>query len=162
VAFVCSRPDITGRNIIFETWNPISLRKLWREVLAPEASFRSRRHSPPDGDGLFLAGLKPAGQRQANRKRLDRMKVPVGNAIDHFARQPRDVKIFDLATTTSRWRPCTCISTTTAAWERGLPAEVRHFADHIIAERGVRYGRVVVIPTAGGKKTPSKRTHRQP
>jgi len=35
---------------------------------------------------------------------------------------------------------------------RGDASEVRHFADHIIAERGVRYGRVVVIPTAPEKK----------
>ena len=34
---------------------------------------------------------------------------------------------------------------------RGDAAEVRHFADHIIAERGVRYGRVVMIPTGEGK-----------
>ena len=30
---------------------------------------------------------------------------------------------------------------------KGASGEVRHFADHIIAERGVRYGRVVMIPT---------------
>jgi CopG family nickel-responsive transcriptional regulator len=30
--------------------------------------------------------------------------------------------------------------------------EVRHFADHSIAERGVRYGRVVMIPTALARK----------
>jgi CopG family nickel-responsive transcriptional regulator len=29
---------------------------------------------------------------------------------------------------------------------RGRSREVKHFADHIIAERGVRYGRVVMIP----------------
>ena len=29
---------------------------------------------------------------------------------------------------------------------RGSGAEVQHFADHIIAERGVKYGRVVMIP----------------
>lgn len=41
---------------------------------------------------------------------------------------------------------------------RGSGAEVQHFADHIIAERGVKYGRVVMIPTAkktdGAKKKP--------
>ena len=41
---------------------------------------------------------------------------------------------------------------------KGASGEVRHFADHIIAERGVRYGRVVVIPTAPGKK-PRARKH---
>ena len=38
---------------------------------------------------------------------------------------------------------------------RGATAEVQHFADHVIAERGVRYGRVVMIPTTaetGAKK----------
>jgi CopG family nickel-responsive transcriptional regulator len=36
---------------------------------------------------------------------------------------------------------------------RGSGAEVQHFADHIIAERGVKYGRVMMIPTeAAGKK----------
>ena len=38
---------------------------------------------------------------------------------------------------------------------RGAGSEVQHFADHIIAERGVKYGRVVMMPTgkkAGGKK----------
>ena len=34
----------------------------------------------------------------------------------------------------------------------GPTGEVRHFADHIIAERGVRYGRVVMIPTAPNRK----------
>lgn len=40
---------------------------------------------------------------------------------------------------------------------RGPTQDVRHFADHVIAERGVRYGRVVTIPTAaGGGKKPHK------
>ena len=42
---------------------------------------------------------------------------------------------------------------------KGSSGEVRHFADHIIAERGVRYGRVVVIPTAPEKK-PRKGAHK--
>jgi CopG family nickel-responsive transcriptional regulator len=29
---------------------------------------------------------------------------------------------------------------------KGSRDEIRHFADHVIAERGVRYGRVVMIP----------------
>ncbi|MCA1401373.1 nickel-responsive transcriptional regulator NikR [Bradyrhizobium brasilense] len=41
---------------------------------------------------------------------------------------------------------------------KGASSEVRHLADHIIAERGVRYGRVVMIPTAPEKK-PRKRGH---
>ena len=35
---------------------------------------------------------------------------------------------------------------------KGTGAEVQHFADHIIAERGVRYGQLVMIPTEGAKK----------
>jgi len=35
---------------------------------------------------------------------------------------------------------------------RGTGAEVQHFADHIIAERGVRYGQLVMIPTESAKK----------
>jgi CopG family transcriptional regulator, nickel-responsive regulator len=40
---------------------------------------------------------------------------------------------------------------------KGTGAEVQHFADHIIAERGVRYGRLVMIPTEVGKKTDASR-----
>lgn len=36
---------------------------------------------------------------------------------------------------------------------RGTGADVQHFADHIIAERGVRYGRLVMIPVENGRKT---------
>jgi CopG family nickel-responsive transcriptional regulator len=38
---------------------------------------------------------------------------------------------------------------------RGSGSEVQHFADHIIAERGVKYGRVVMMPT--GKKAEGKK-----
>jgi CopG family transcriptional regulator, nickel-responsive regulator len=31
---------------------------------------------------------------------------------------------------------------------RGQTAEVRHIADHVIAERGVRHGRLVLVPVA--------------
>src|SRR4029078_977606 len=40
---------------------------------------------------------------------------------------------------------------------KGASGEVRHFADHIIAERGVRYGRVVMIPTASDKKPKARK-----
>ena len=45
---------------------------------------------------------------------------------------------------------------------KGSSGEVRHFADHIIAERGVRYGRVVMIPTAAEEKKSRarKRAHK--
>jgi CopG family transcriptional regulator, nickel-responsive regulator len=40
---------------------------------------------------------------------------------------------------------------------RGSGAEVQHFADHIIAERGVKYGHVVMIPRKIGKKKDASR-----
>jgi len=40
---------------------------------------------------------------------------------------------------------------------QGTGAEVQHFADHIIAERGVRYGRLVMIPTDVDKKVVSRK-----
>jgi CopG family nickel-responsive transcriptional regulator len=40
---------------------------------------------------------------------------------------------------------------------KGGSGEVRHLADHIIAERGVRYGRVVMIPTASDKKPKARK-----
>ena len=43
---------------------------------------------------------------------------------------------------------------------RGATAEVQHFAEHVIAERGVRYGRVVMIPTEGNADT-KKKPHRR-
>ena len=38
---------------------------------------------------------------------------------------------------------------------RGGVKDVQHFADHIIAERGVKHGRVVMMPT--GKKAEKKK-----
>jgi len=35
---------------------------------------------------------------------------------------------------------------------RGLGDSVRHFAEHVIAERGVRYGRIVAVPLARDQK----------
>ena len=43
---------------------------------------------------------------------------------------------------------------------RGSGAEVQHFADHIVAERGVKYGRVVMIPTETGRKADATRKTR--
>ncbi len=41
---------------------------------------------------------------------------------------------------------------------KGRRDDIRHFADHVIAERGVRYGRVIMIPTQA-EGTPGKITH---
>ena len=35
---------------------------------------------------------------------------------------------------------------------KGTTSDVKHLAEHVIAERGVRYGRVVMIPTEAGVK----------
>lgn len=43
---------------------------------------------------------------------------------------------------------------------KGSAAEVQHLADHIIAERGVRYGRVVMIPTGSASRTRKRAAHR--
>jgi CopG family nickel-responsive transcriptional regulator len=40
---------------------------------------------------------------------------------------------------------------------KGRASDVQHLADHVIAERGVRYGRVVMIPTEAGAKAPGPR-----
>ena len=37
---------------------------------------------------------------------------------------------------------------------KGSSGDVQHFADRIIAERGVRYGRVAMIPTSAKTKRP--------
>jgi CopG family transcriptional regulator, nickel-responsive regulator len=42
---------------------------------------------------------------------------------------------------------------------RGPSRDVQHFGDHVIAERGVKYGRLVMIPTAarrGSRNTPRR------
>lgn len=41
---------------------------------------------------------------------------------------------------------------------RGPGHEVRHFADHVIAERGVRHGRVVMVPLSAAAE--AHRRHR--
>jgi CopG family nickel-responsive transcriptional regulator len=51
----------------------------------------------------------------------------------------------------------TCMEVTAM---RGPNADVRHFANHVIAERGVRYGKVVVIPTEAKPKGKGKHRHR--
>ena len=43
---------------------------------------------------------------------------------------------------------------------KGASGDVKHLAEHVIAERGVRYGRMVMIPTGPEKKPKSrKRAH---
>jgi len=42
---------------------------------------------------------------------------------------------------------------------KGPTADVQHLSDHVIAERGVRYGRVVMIPAKPGGKRGSAHRH---
>ncbi|RTL51804.1 MAG: nickel-responsive transcriptional regulator NikR [Bradyrhizobiaceae bacterium] len=42
---------------------------------------------------------------------------------------------------------------------KGNRSDIQHFADHAIAERGVRYGRVIVIPTQA-EAGPTRIAHR--
>ena len=41
---------------------------------------------------------------------------------------------------------------------KGSGGDVQYFADRIVAERGVRYGRVALIPTSASTKAPPERT----
>lgn len=49
-----------------------------------------------------------------------------------------------------------CLEVTTL---KGQSREVRNFSNHIIAERGVRYGRLVVIPIASAAEKPKRHHH---
>jgi CopG family transcriptional regulator, nickel-responsive regulator len=45
---------------------------------------------------------------------------------------------------------------------KGSTHEVRHFADHVIGERGIQYGQLVTIPVAGGAVAAPARVHSHP
>jgi len=47
---------------------------------------------------------------------------------------------------------------------KGKTGAVQHFAEHVIAERGVRHGRVVMVPTEGPRTRakPVARRHKHP
>jgi CopG family nickel-responsive transcriptional regulator len=47
---------------------------------------------------------------------------------------------------------------------RGKSGEVQHFAEHVIAERGVRHGRVVMMPAGAAhpRAKPAARRHKHP
>ena len=62
-----------------------------------------------------------------------------------------------------RRRPCTCTSTRASCLEvtvlKGRGADVQEFADHIIAERGVRHGHVVYLPSDEALAHTSRTAH---
>jgi CopG family nickel-responsive transcriptional regulator len=109
---------------------------------------------------LTRAGLQQSAQDEA----------PAGNCVaalvyiyDHAARDlsKRLVQNFhghhelSLATLHVHLDDDSCMEVTAL---QGTASEVQHFADHIIAERGVRYGRVVMIP-AGKKRKAARAAH---
>ena len=59
-----------------------------------------------------------------------------------------------LATLHVQFDYVTCFEVTAL---RGQTSKVKHFADHIIAERGVKYGRVVMMPSERPTKSKRKR-----
>ena len=52
-----------------------------------------------------------------------------------------------------------CISTPRVVWKSrccaGKNREVEHFAQHVIGERGVRYGQLVVVPANAERRHPN-------
>ena len=42
---------------------------------------------------------------------------------------------------------------------KGPTADVRHFAEHVIAERSVRHGELVIIPAAGTAQSGDAHRH---
>jgi hypothetical protein len=118
--------------------------------------------------------LEPRRQRQPHRKQFGRMHMAIGNPADRLPWQTRRAEpaANDDAMRISYCREdgilgCNGLPSRTVAGDAARPSrrrqpkgssgEVRHFADHIIAERGVRYGRVVMIPTAAEKKRRARR-----
>lgn len=61
-----------------------------------------------------------------------------------------------LATTHVHLDGDTCLE---VALLRGEIEDVRHLADHVIAERGVRHGRLVIVPTEAGEATGAHHGH---
>jgi CopG family nickel-responsive transcriptional regulator len=97
----------------------------------------------------FKTGRHASGEPQAARPD----EGAVRNAVDHAARDlsKRLVQNFrghhDLSLATLHVHLDDCMEVTAL---KGPAGEVRHFVDHTIAERGLRYGRVVMIPTSKG------------
>jgi CopG family transcriptional regulator, nickel-responsive regulator len=101
-----------------------------------------------------IRDLARAGIRQA-AETLDQRKDCVAALVyvyDHNARQlsKRLADTFhhhhelSLASMHAHLDPDNCMEVTIL---RGKTAQVQHFAEHVIAERGVRHGRIVMVPT---------------
>ena len=129
-----------------------------------------------------IRDLARAGIRQA-AETLDRQRDCVAALVyvyDHHARQLsmrladtfHDHHELSLASMHAHLDRESCLEVTIL---RGKADKVQEFADHVIAERGVRHGRVVVVPTdllikphthadgtTHGHLHPVKRRHRAP
>jgi len=114
----------------------------------------------------IIRDLARAGMQQTNQE-----KRPAGDCVaalvyvyDHASRDlsKRLVQNFhghhdlSLATLHVHLDDDSCMELTAL---KGSSGDVQHLADHIIAERGVRYGRVVMIPTTIGKR--AGHTHKE-
>jgi CopG family nickel-responsive transcriptional regulator len=101
-----------------------------------------------------IRDLARAGIRQA-AEAVDRQRDCVAALVyvyDHNARQLskrladtfHDHHELSLASMHAHLDHDNCMEVTIL---RGKTADVQHFAEHVIAERGVRHGRVVLVPT---------------
>jgi len=121
-----------------------------------------------------IRDLARAGIRQA-AETLDRQRDCVAALVyvyDHAARQLskrladtfHDHHELSLASMHAHLDHDSCMEVTIL---RGRADKVQHFADHVIAERGVRHGRVMLVPTdvlakpAGHGAAPHHPAHRR-
>ena len=119
--------------------------------LMAQRGYRSRSEAIRD---LARAGLRQAAEESGSEESVVGALVYV---YDHAARDlsRRLVENYhghhdlSMATLHVHLDDDNCMEVTAL---KGTGAEVQHFADHVIAERGVRYGRLVMIPTEVGKK----------
>lgn len=110
--------------------------------------------------------------RDLARAGLQQAKVEAGQGhcvaalvytYDHSARELaqrltrnyHDHREISLATLHVHLDDDTCLEVTAL---KGSTGEVKHFAEHVIAERGVRYGKVLVIP-AGARRASGAKPH---
>jgi len=118
-----------------------------------------------------IRDLARAGIREAS-ERLDGERDCVAALVyvyDHAARQlPRrltetfhDHHELSLSSLHVHLDHDSCLEVTVL---RGKSGEVQHFAEHVIAERGVRHGRVVMMPAEGvqPRAKPAARRHKHP
>lgn len=132
------------------------------DAMIADSGYQNRSEAIRD---LARAGLQQAAQDKGrdNNKSAECVAALV-YVYDHAARD-LSRKLVDtyhhhhdlsLATLHVHLDDANCMEVTAL---RGSRAELQHFADHIIAERGVKYGRVVMIP-AERAALPRRKNHR--